>query len=440
MLLFRVIFLIFFMSFSLFALDLNLEQAKKMAFENSQIIKAYKEKLKAAKYRKYQADGAYSPKLNITQNYVSTDEPANAAFMKMAQGRFDMNYFAMEMANPDRVDNFGTTISLIQPIFINGKIYFGRKQAIEMSKATEFEVARTSQYVLLNLHKAFYGLSLSKKALEVSKQSLERTKKYYDMTQEFLKNGMVVKSDVLVAESYYLLNEEAVKEAEKNYQVAMSQLQRLIDTDETVNVIWEEPEEFQLDDLDSYIATALNNRQDLQSLNSMLKITKFEVDKTKSKFLPSVALFANYKMNDTSFLGDAGTGTTYGVQLNWNIFNGFSDRNSYMEKKSEHLSLMHKIADYKLKIKSEVKDAYFSYIAASKKLDAIEKREEAAREALKITEARFKEGLAKVTDLLDREVELKQTELAVYMSKYNKLINKINLEFAIGTLAYEEEK
>jgi outer membrane protein TolC len=419
---------------------LNLEQAKQMALKNSQIIKAYEEKLKAAKYKKYQADGAYAPKINITQNYVSTDEPANAAFMKMAQGRFDMNYFAMEMANPDRVDNFGTTITLMQPIFINGKIYFGRKQAIEMSKATEFEVKRTTQYVLLNLHKAFYGLSLSQKALEVSKESLKRTKKYYDMTKEFLKNGMVVKSDLLVAESHYLLNEEAVKEAEKNYYVAMSQLQRLINTDDDINIIWEEPDNITLEDLNSYMQTALTSRQDLLAMQSMLNITKYEMDKTKSKFLPSVALFADYKMNDTSFLGDAGTGTTYGVMLNWNIFNGFSDRNSYMEKKSEHLSLMHKIADYKLKIKSEVKDAYYSYLAASKKLEAIEKRAEASKEALKITESRYKEGLAKITDLLDREVELKQTELAVYMSKYNKLINKINLEFATGMLMYEEEK
>ncbi len=440
MLLFRVTFLLLAMSCSIFAMDLTLEQAKQMALENSQIIKSYKEKLKAAQYKKYQANGGYAPKINITQNYVSTDEPANAAFMKMAQGRFDMNYFATEMSNPDRVDNFGTTISIVQPIFINGKIFFGRKQAAEMFKATEYQVERTSQYVLLNLHKAYYGLLLSKKALDVTQQSLKRTKKYYDMTKEFLKNGMVVKSDLLVAESHYLMNEEAVKEAEKNYQVAMSQLQRLIDTDEEINAIWEEPGDFQLDDLNNYIMTALDKRQDLKAFDSMLKITDYEVDKTKSKFLPSVALFANYKMNDTNFLGDAGTGTTYGVQLNWNIFNGFTDRNTYKEKSSERLSLMHKIADYKLKIKNEVKNAYYSYIAAVKKAEAVKKREEAAKEALKITEARFKEGLAKITDLLDREVELKQTDLAVYMSKYNELINIINLKFATGTLGYEEEK
>lgn len=430
----QVLVVLFSLSFAGFAMELGIEEAKEMTLRNSQMIKAYREQLKAITYQKYQADGAYLPKITLTQSYMNTNEPANAAFAKMAQGRFDMVYFGTQLPDPDRVDNFETKITIVQPIFMNGKIFFGRKQAVEMRKASSYEVERTIQYVLFNLHRAFYGLSLSEKGLVVSKRSLERTQKYYDAAKEFQKNGMLVKSDLLVAETHLLMNEEAVKDMEKQYNVAKSQLQRIINSDEDVQIVWNENPHVSLNSLDTYLNTAIQYRQDLKAMQSMLAISELEVKKSKSAFAPEVFLFADYKQNDETIFGDAGSGTTVGAQLNWNLFNGFSDRNKVMENRSKQLSMLHKIADYKLKIKVDVKEAYFSTDAAVKKLEAAEKRAEAAREALKITERRFNEGIIKVTELLDREVEMKQVELAVYMAEYEVMISQIALAFATGQL------
>lgn len=417
-----------------YAIDLNIDDAKSMVLKNSRVIKAYQEELKASAYRKYQADGAYAPKIFLSQSYMSTDEPGNAAFAKMAQGKFDMNYFGSQLADPDRVQNFETKISVIQPIFMNGKIFFGRKQAVEMRKASEFEIERTIQHVLFNLHRAFYGLALTKKAVDVSKRSLDRTSKYYETSKEFQKNGMLVKSDLLVAESHLLLNEEVVKEMEKNYNVAKSQLQRILDTDDDINIVWLDSKQMILNQIDQYISEAMFNRQDLKAMKSMAKVSGFEVSKSKSSFAPEIFVFADYKRNDEDFFGDSGSGTTVGAMLNWNLFNGFSDRNKVMENKSKKLALLHRIADLKLKIKVEIKEAYYSYDAATKKLEAAKKRTEAAFEALSITERRFKEGLSKVTELLDREVDLKQAELGIYMAEYELTISRVQLKFATGLL------
>jgi outer membrane protein TolC len=434
MLFIRALVLLLFFSTLSYSMDLTISEAKDLVLKNSLVLKSYKEKLKAATYKKYQANGAYAPKVTLSQSYVNTDEPGSAAFFKTMQSDFTMNYFMNDMADPDRVENYETKITIIQPIFMNGKIYFGRKQAVEMEKVSELQYKRTTEYVLYNLHKAFYGVFLSKKAVEVAKESLKRTEKYYNTTKNFFENGMIVRSDLLVAESHLLKNEEMLKDMEKQYHVAMSQLQRMIDTDEDINLIWETPKDIELGDLNTYIAAALENRKDLKSMNSMLNVTNFEINKVKSKFAPEVYAFADYRQNDENIFGNAGSGTTVGIQLNWNLFNGFSDRNKVMETKSNQLSLLHKIADMKLKIKVEVKNAYYSYDAAKKKLEAAEKRFEASKRALKITENRFNEGIAKITDLLDREVDFKQAELGVYMAKYDVIINKIALEFATGTL------
>jgi len=415
-------------------MPMTFDEAKDAALENSNMIKSYEAKEKAASYRRYQAIGSYMPKVTFTQTYSKTDEPANAAFGSMAQGRFDMPYFMNKLADPDYVTNYQSKIQIMQPIFMKGQIIFGIKQANETYKASRFETERVRQYTLFNLHRAFYGLALAEKALDVVKHSYERTNRYYKNAQDFYKNGLIVKSDLLVSESYLLMNEQAVKDAEKQHAVAMSQLQRVLATDEDIEIVWTDPKLTFKEDVSAYINTGIKNRQDLAAMQKYARVSKLENTKSKTAYLPSVAVFADYQRNDEKAFGDNGEGYTFGAQLELNIFNGFSDYNKTRETKSSYYSMLHQIADKKLEIKSEIKNSFYGVIAASKQIEASKKRVEAAQKALEITENRFNEGLSKVTELLDREVDLKQAELSLYISEYQQIVEQAGLHLAAGTL------
>lgn len=147
-----------------------------------------------------------------------------------------------------------------------------------------------------------------------------------------------------------------------------------------------------------------------------------------------MAVFADYQRNDKNMFGDNGEGYTFGAQASLNLFNGFSDYNKTRETKSAHYALLHQISDKKLEIKSEIKNAYHGVITSAKQTEASVKRVEAAQKALEITENRFNEGLTKVTELLDREVDLKQAELSLYMSEYQHIVEKAGLHLATGSL------
>lgn len=415
------------------ARTLTFSEAKDMALKNSYTIKSYQAEENAALYMKKEAEGAYLPNISLHQTYMTSDEPGTAAFATAQQGRFDNTYFST-MSDPSKVTNYTTKLTVMQPVFMQGQIYFGIKQASNAYDASKLQTERVSQYTLFNLHSAFYGLALAEKALDVAKRSYERTERYYKSTQEFYKNGLIVQSDLLVAESHLLMNEQAVKEAERQRAVAESQLQRILDTDESIEIVWNTPDIEFSENIDGYLAQGAKSRQDLAAMEKFLTISDYDTEKAKAKFLPSVYLFADYQRNDDKFLGDNGNGTTYGVQADLNLFNGFSDTNKVKETKSRQLALLHKIADKKLEIKSDIKNSYYGVIAASKQTEASEKRVEASQSALKITENRFNAGLSKVTELLDREVDLKQAELALYMAEYQLITEKAGLHFAVGDL------
>jgi outer membrane protein TolC len=398
------------------------------------MIKSYKAKEQAAKYRKNQAVGAYLPKINFSQTYMRTDEPANAAFARMAQGQFDMTYFMTQLPDPEYTTNHTSKLQIVQPIFMNGKIFFGIKQAKEAYSASRFETERVKQFTLYNLHRAFYGLALAEKALDVVNASYDRTAKYYKTAKDFYDNGLIVKSDLMVSETYLLMNEQAVKEAEKQHAVAMSHLQRLIDSDESIEVVWTDPALTFEENLEKYTKEGLARRQDLQAMQKYSRVMKYESSKSKAAYLPSLSVFADHQINDEELFEDSGKGTTFGAQLNLNLFNGMSDYNKVQENKSRQYAMLHQIADKKLEIKSEIKNSFYGVIAASKKIEASKKRVEAAQTALTITENRFNEGLSKITELLDREVDLKQAELSLYMSEYELIVEKAGLHLASGIL------
>ncbi len=416
------------------AAELSFSRAKDLALKHSRIIKAYEQELRAATYKTYQAKGGYLPRINIVESGMKTDEPGNAAFAKIAQGRFDMDYFLTQMQDPNGVTNYTTKIELIQPVYMNGKIHYGIKQAGEMKRASQYTLERVKQQVLYNLHRAFYGVSLAEKALSVTRESYQRMQKYYETSQSFFNNGMLVKSDLLVAQSFMLKNEVAIREAERRVAVGRSSLQRALGVEGDFHILWENPDNGLKNDLDDYLKKALLERQDLKAMKAYLDISGYEMKKSRSKFLPEIALFANYGWNDDRVFGDAGEGYTVGAQVKLNLFSGFSDYNSIREQKSLHQALLDRIADKKLEIEADVKDGYYTVLAAQKGLEAARKRAEAAREALAITQNRFRAGILKVTDLLDREVETKEAELGRYKSTFDLILGKAKLLFAAGIL------
>ena len=416
------------------AKGLTFEQAKQLALENSRMIKAYSRDLEASRYRYDQARGGYLPKLFLSETGLRTNEPGSAAFAKISQGKFDMNYFMTEMADPDRVTNYETKIEILQPVYMRGKIYFGIKQAKEMEKASLHTLERVKQQVLLNLHRTFYGKALADTALAVTKKSYERTKEYYETSRRFFENGMLVKSDLLVAQSHLLMTEGAIRDAERQVEITKSLLQRILGREPEVESIWSVPDYGFQDDLSHYLDLGLQKRQDLKAMERYLLVNQYEMKKAKSSLLPEISVFASYAQNSEELFGSDGDGYAVGARVRLNLFNGFSDVNRFREQKSRYLSLQNKIADKKLEIEVDVKDGFYSVLAAQKKMQAAKKRVEAAGEALEITQNRFRAGILKVTDLLDREVEEREAELGLYKSQYDLIISNAKLLFAAGVL------
>jgi len=79
--------------------------------------------------------------------------------------------------------------------------------------------------------------SIGRKSVEVARIH-SFVQKIQGFIRRFYKNGMIVKSDFLVSESHVSLSESVVAEANKQVETITSYLQRLLDIDEPLTIVW----------------------------------------------------------------------------------------------------------------------------------------------------------------------------------------------------------
>ncbi len=120
------------------------------------------------------------------------------------------------------------------------------------------------------------------------------------------------------------MNDQAVKEAEKQHAVAMSQLQRILGTDEAIEIVWTDPELTFEDDIETY--TKKRTRKQAGPCRHEKNTHVSQGWKTLNPNLPSSLpwlFLPTISVMIKNMFGDNGEGYTFGAQASLNLFNGF---------------------------------------------------------------------------------------------------------------------
>ncbi|MCK5378835.1 MAG: TolC family protein, partial [Acidobacteria bacterium] len=97
------------------------------------------------------------------------------------------------------------------------------------------------------------------------------------------------------------------------------------------------------------------------------------------------------------------------------------------------LSGQHNIALFSEAVRLEVRSAYAQVRTAEKRHLTTGRAVEAAREAMRVREKRFEQGLDKMIDLLDAETALRDSQLRELVARYDLALSTYRLYFTSGT-------
>ncbi|WP_332021284.1 TolC family protein [Kaistella sp.] len=361
------------------------------------------------------------PNIKASYTGISTNNPLMAFGSKLNQERVTMEDFnPANLNNPKNIFNFATKLEVQQPIY--------NKDAVYMKKAGEVKVEvlklkqeRTREYLKFELNKAYMQLQMAYKNVEVlegAKTTVLANKKVID---NYFKNGMIQKSDVLDMNVRVAEIDNQIRFANSNVQNASDYLFYLLD-ESPENKVMEPAEKLEYqEDLLALDPVLSKDRKDLQAFRKSLESYDYLVKSSEAKFLPRLNAFGSFELYDNKPYQFNANGYVVGVELSWNIFDGMKAKSEIAKYKADLAKSETEVAQYQKQSTLELTKAYRQVNDADHKVKYSKQAWEQTAEAYRIRKNRYEQGLEKASDVLNAETLMSKKELEYHQSvlEYN---------------------
>lgn len=368
-----------------------------------------------------QTRAMYLPNITASYTAISTNNPLMAFGSKLNQARVTMMDFNPDnLNNPKNIFNFATKVEIQQPIFNKDAIY-QKKAGKAKVEALSFKTERTKQYIQFELSKAYMQLQLAYKAIEVLENAKKTTLANKKTIDNYYKNGMIQKSEALYMDVRVTEIDNQLQFAKSNVKNASDYIFFLLNEDgnnktlkpiETLTYqeqILEENHHLNLD------------RKDLKAYQKSLEAYDLMMKASKAKFLPRLNAFGSFEIYDNKPYEFNANGYLAGLQLSWNIFDGYKANSEQQKYKAEILKTQTEIEQYNKQSQLELNKSYRQVSDADHKVKLTNQAWEQTKEAYRIRKNRYDQGLEKSSDLLTSETIMAQKELEYHQAifEYN---------------------
>ncbi len=412
-------------------LDLALKQ-------NSAILKG-KSDLEAAYGVVVQTRAIAIPKLTATGNYQFNNAieklqlPPPAPSVTFQQ---------------DQSWSSGTRV--VQSIYEGGRI----RSSLKSAKLTREQAIHNYQTViadtLTDVRIVYYDILTAAEQIVVQEASVRLLARELEDTRRRFEAGTVPRFNVLRAEVELANAQPRLIRAKNGYRISKNTLANLLGYN-LPKEVWEDfplqltgkldagPYEIQLP---AAIAQAMAKRPELAALRQAELLRKEAITSARSTYQPSVQAFGGYGWRSSQFSDDLSrdvAGWNAGLQLNWDLFDGFLTRGKVEEAKARYKRAQYEVEDSARRIELEVRTAYSNFREAEEVLESQKKVVEQAEEALRLANARAEAGTGTQLDVLGAQTALTEARSTQVQGLHDYDVARARLERAIGNSAPQVE-
>ncbi len=403
-------------------LTITLESAIGMALERNPFHLASLETEAQAKARLRQATAKMLPSLNVNGT-------------RTLKEKLMMLDFGGEEFEVDFTQNYQAVFNLSLPVFTGGQLLAGRREAVLDVENTREGIRRSEQGTVFNVKKAFYGYLLAREFVDVAREALDLAESHYRNVKNLYDVGLASKFDLLRSEVQAANLKPQLIRAQNGLVAAELGLKTVLSLDPGREIRVEGSLGFTpVDiDVDKVAAEAASNRPELRQAAYQVRRANELVKIARGAILPSLAIGGsfNYWGNKANFKGWT---NYYSINLVVNVplFNGFQEEARLAESKALSRELEWNKKGVAESVELEVRQACLNYKQARETLLSQEKNIEQAREAVRLAELNYQEGLVTNLDVTSAQVALGQARTNYSQAVYDCVISLAELEKAVG--------
>ncbi len=400
-------------------LKLSLKDALDLAGKKNFEIKLAQAEVDKMSADKNKSLAVFLPQVTLSETFIKTDDPLNVFAFKLKQKiitQADFNPFLLN--NPNNTYNYNTRIEVKQPL-INFDGFFGRAAAAEGLSAMKYKKTRTEKFIRFTVKADYYYLELQNKTLKVIEKDLQTAEANRKVIKNYFNEGLITKADYLMLDVYVSNVKSQLIEAENNVKKANDNLRYILGIKENMQIVPSDTLTLPNVDLLEYQSKSIiENRSDILAyshrVNALNKLNKMNW----MKLLPRVNAFGSFEYNDTKFFGTQANNWMVGVNLQWNIFNGFQNIASIQKSKAELSLAETEYQKAKAQGVNEINASLRDIEAVKAKLSLAKASVTQSEEALRIITNRYNKGLEKTIDLINAETSALNAKLMYWKTLY----------------------
>ncbi len=433
---------------------LNFAQCVETALKQNPNLFASRAQIEQAEAGLEQARGSRLPKVTLSFNGMRSNDALNTFGFKLSQrnatfndfgaGQFDpTNPGVLALApenlnHPAAVNNFNTRIEAQLPLYTGGMIEGYIEQAQSYIRAAQQGDLAARQQVIFHVLQAYEGVHAARAYVDVAKKGEIAAESYVKTITSLLKQGVVVKSDLLSAR-IHLENVRIQHAQARNAEAsALDQLHLLLgmplaqplDVGPRVSPVPLSGKPVQLRE------QALLGNPGLNAMRHQLEAAEANVKVARAGLYPQVGLMARQDWNDKNAGFDA-SAYTLGGTVSWNVFDGGATHGAVDRAAAGKSELAARLRQAENGVEFQVEEAGRKADEAERRVAVRELGVTHAEEALGLVEKRYNNGVTTITELLAARAQLDKARADVVAAQYDLAVQRAGLRFAVGELEPE---
>ncbi|MEF8787450.1 MAG: TolC family protein [Planctomycetota bacterium] len=325
-------------------------------------------------------------------------------------------------------------LQLEMPLYTGGRIRHSIAAADLQKQASRSTLARNRNEVVFEVSRTFYDILARRHVIESLKANRKALTEHLEQVKALIENAKATKVDRLRTEVRLADMRQELAKARNGLQTRRQSLATLMG----IRGGGEPPrvegtltfEARSLPDRKNALQTARKQRDDYRSLRAKVEAQKRRVTAARAELWPTVSLQASYgdrwdasDMRSPEDVGNAGVGVSLP------LFEGGRIRAEVRRQKAELESARQRLRKLELQIRLEVETALNNLSSARERVDATKKSIEQAEESLRTQRLRYRNGKASITDVLDAQAGLLESQKNYYraLAAWNTSLSEFRL-------------
>jgi outer membrane protein len=435
---------------------LDMEEAVRLALEHNLDVRIAEAAEDAAEAADWSAMSNFLPRVSASVSYMKFNGAYSQYGMGGSRGYggysttgpgdpwqgFGEEQFGDGSSGNIEFENYSTSISLTQPIFNGGAVYWGKVLTGAGEEMAELQLVAARQTAILAVKQAYLDLLRAEELLAVQETNRDNLTKHVRTTQANLDVGLASRVDLLRAESELAAAQSEVISTENIVRLTRVNLADVIGVEldrkvalAAVEVVEPGEPDFTLEEA---LERAKANNPGLAATRRSERLTEAQFGLAASAFWPKVNLQAGYgwSQGDDFEFSDDNDYWSFGVSASLDLFTSSQRLADVAQARAEQRKTRLEVRQIERAILTGVEAAYLGLVEQVAQIDVSEKQLRAAGEALDLMERMVAQGLVSdvEADYLDINLAYLLARLGEVTARYDYLVARENLASLMGEI------